>query len=177
MTNFVPRWLCWGLLSTTLGTISGCGGIASVPPVDGEDGGSPGRGEPPPPCASSVDCDDGLFCNGTEICDTATGACISGDDPCRAIYLVSSRTYDSGTDDVLAEIQEEYGPGATLAEWNDVKAGYGRTVDSIQQFMTDVGILNYNDDGSGGVYWVTYNGNEFWSPERHYHLSICAEIT
>jgi len=30
---------------------------------------------------------------------------------------------------------------------------------------------DYYDDGSGGVYWVTYNGSECWTPERHYHAT------
>ncbi len=34
-------------------------------------------------CVSTlVDCDDGLFCTGTETCDTNTGDCISSGDPC-----------------------------------------------------------------------------------------------
>ena len=32
----------------------------------------------------AVDCDDGVFCNGVETCEAATGDCIDGDDPCDA---------------------------------------------------------------------------------------------
>lgn len=171
MIGLVGRRFCLVLVWGTVGAVSGCGGVALVPLVDGEDGGGSGRGEPPPACASNVDCDDGLFCNGTEVCDTATGTCMSGDDPCLSTFLISSRTYDSGTDDIVAEIQAEYGTGATLAEWNDIKATYGGDVRSVQQFMDAVGMSDYYDDGSGGVYWVTYNGSEFWTPERHYHAT------
>lgn len=31
-------------------------------------------------CASSHDCDDGLFCNGAELCDG--GICVEGEPPC-----------------------------------------------------------------------------------------------
>jgi len=32
----------------------------------------------PPPCTSDLDCDDGLFCNGDETCNTGTGVCEAG---------------------------------------------------------------------------------------------------
>ncbi len=36
-------------------------------------------------CTDDADCtDDGLFCNGTESCDTAASACVSSGDPCTA---------------------------------------------------------------------------------------------
>jgi len=171
MARFVALCLRWGFSIIVLSTLSACGGVALVPLVDGEDGGSPGRGEPRPACASNVDCDDGLFCNGIEVCDTVTGTCRSGDDPCHSTYLISSRTYESGTDDIVAEIQADYGPGATLAEWNDIKVNHGGTVDNVRQFMNAISMLDYYDDGSGGVYWVMYNGSEFWTPDRHYHAT------
>src|SRR3989454_1037081 len=35
------------------------------------------------PCTTNVDCpDDGVFCNGTESCDTIIGQCVSSGDPC-----------------------------------------------------------------------------------------------
>ena len=33
-----------------------------------------------PTCMTKQDCDDGLFCNGQEVCDT--GTCMGGSDPC-----------------------------------------------------------------------------------------------
>ena len=35
---------------------------------------------PSPPCESDIDCDDGLFCNGDEVCDGSV--CLSGNPPC-----------------------------------------------------------------------------------------------
>ncbi len=176
MARIVGQCFFWAFLSGLLGTMSGCGGAIQVPLSDLEgvtdSGESPsGREEPSPNCASNADCDDGLFCNGTEFCDAEVGECRSSGDPCRSTYLISGRTYDSGTDNITAEIQAEYGPGATLAEWNDIKAEYGGSVSSIQQFMDEIGMSDYRDDGSGGVYWVTYNAGEFWTAERHYHAT------
>ena len=35
------------------------------------------------PCTTNADClDDGVFCNGTESCDTIIGQCVSSGDPC-----------------------------------------------------------------------------------------------
>lgn len=33
-------------------------------------------------CGTDADCDDGLLCNGQEICDIGTGACFAGEPPC-----------------------------------------------------------------------------------------------
>jgi hypothetical protein len=38
--------------------------------------------QPPQECASDADCDDGLFCNGSERCDNSI--CVTGDNPCNA---------------------------------------------------------------------------------------------
>ncbi|MCH7926307.1 MAG: hypothetical protein IIC51_12315 [Planctomycetes bacterium] len=35
-----------------------------------------------PGCTSDAECDDGLFCNGQESCDVATGLCLPGTSPC-----------------------------------------------------------------------------------------------
>ncbi len=36
-------------------------------------------------CLADSDCDDGLFCNGLETCNVATGSCIAGSPPCIGI--------------------------------------------------------------------------------------------
>ena len=35
-------------------------------------------------CITDADCDDGVFCDGAETCQTGTGACIAGGSPCSA---------------------------------------------------------------------------------------------
>ncbi len=181
MVSLVTRWLCLALLVGVVGTMSGCsvqvappnGGnpTANLESPGGDEGSPSGHEEPSPDCASNADCDDGLFCNGTELCDLALGECVSSRAPCRSTYLISSRMYNSGTDDIAAEIRADYGPGARLAEWNDIKTEYGGSVSSTQQFMDEIGMSDYLNDGSGGVYWVTYDGSEFWTAERHYHAT------
>gem|GEM_PF-479599 len=37
-----------------------------------------------PECTSNADCDDGLFCSGTETCEGETGICVSSGNPCSA---------------------------------------------------------------------------------------------
>jgi len=96
MAGLVPRWLYWGLFLGTLGTLTNCGGVIQVPSpdlvgvIDGGDVPS-GHEERAPNCASNADCDDGLFCNGPELCDPVTGECSFGSDPCSSTYLVSPK--------------------------------------------------------------------------------------
>jgi len=43
-------------------------------------------------CTIDADCDDGLFCNGVETCNAATGKCQSGSDPCRVSETCNDNT-------------------------------------------------------------------------------------
>jgi len=36
------------------------------------------------PCMTDADCDDGIFCNGSPVCDHSTGMCSGVVDPCAA---------------------------------------------------------------------------------------------
>lgn len=56
-----------------------CRGARCVPADPPEDGGLERDAGVPPPCSTSADCDDGVFCNGVETC--VDGACIPGDRP------------------------------------------------------------------------------------------------
>jgi hypothetical protein len=47
---------------------------------------------------TAVDCDDDLFCTGTESCDAATGACVSTGDPCDP----DTQACDEATDSCVA---------------------------------------------------------------------------
>ena len=47
---------------------------------------------------AAVDCDDGLYCNGVETCEAATGDCIDGDDPCDADTEYCDEDNDECTD-------------------------------------------------------------------------------
>lgn len=59
-------------------------------------------------CASNIDCDDGVYCNGAETCDTTTQTCVVGTAPCAAgevcvedmsICAASCTTVDDCADD------------------------------------------------------------------------------
>ncbi|MCH7883933.1 MAG: hypothetical protein IIC01_01660 [Planctomycetes bacterium] len=57
-------------------------------------------------CTEDADCtDDGLFCNGTDVCDTDLGACVAGSDPCAATVCTCegvSQTPDCAEGDTSA---------------------------------------------------------------------------
>src|SRR5262245_24571780 len=76
-------------LVTLLVCASGCGrtpvgllgldGGEDAGEVDGGDGGGPVEDGGPRPCRAPADCDDGLFCNGPEVC--RDGLCQRGVSP------------------------------------------------------------------------------------------------
>ncbi len=179
MNRLTVQCVCWGLVLGALSTSSGCG-MADLGNIteqlDNTQSPSPAQqGDP-----AGRDANRPVPQGSQEPGDTSSDA-ESGDEDDEAdgelggsgstTYVISTRTYDSDTDDILAEIQADYGPAATLAEWNDISVEFGSSVESIRQFMDDVGMTDYLDDGSGGVYWVTYNGDEFWTEQRHYHAT------
>src|SRR5438128_2315346 len=50
------------------------------------------------PCMTNVDCpDDGVFCNGTESCDTMIGQCVSSGDACNGLETCANQTCQAGT--------------------------------------------------------------------------------
>ncbi|MCG8672355.1 MAG: hypothetical protein MI867_23315, partial [Pseudomonadales bacterium] len=51
-----------------------------------------------PPCANNADCNDPLFCNGLETCNTGTGDCEPGTDPCDDTVGCTDDSCDEGTD-------------------------------------------------------------------------------
>lgn len=56
----------------------------SPPPDDAwtPDAYLPPRDTGPAPCVTSTDCNDGIYCNGVEICDLASNTCGPGTTPC-----------------------------------------------------------------------------------------------
>jgi hypothetical protein len=51
-----------------------------------------------PECTIDADCDDGLFCNGMETCETGTGTCQAGTPPCDPLTEICNE--ETGTCDV-----------------------------------------------------------------------------
>ncbi len=58
--------------------------IAGCVPID------PNAGQSFDGCQSSVECDDGIFCNGLETCNGQTGLCFAGNDPCPNTNCIES---------------------------------------------------------------------------------------
>ncbi len=68
-------------------------------------------------CSSNADCDDGLFCNGSETCDRVSGLCFAGDIPCGNEPCDEARGR-CGTDEHEAECTSELEVNAVLeASW------------------------------------------------------------
>ncbi|MFH1109703.1 MAG: calcium-binding protein [Planctomycetota bacterium] len=54
-------------------------------------------------CTTDADCvDDGLFCNGIDVCDTATSLCVAGEDPCAATTCPEGQTVACSEGDTAA---------------------------------------------------------------------------
>jgi hypothetical protein len=77
-------------------------------------------------------------------------------------YQLTSATYNYNAD-VLSGVKSEFGANATIAEWNTIKAQYGSTPASIQNFMaaTQLPLPKTPYDGSFGNIYVTSDSNEF----------------
>lgn len=73
-------------------------------------------------------------------------------------YAVTSITCDHD-DDWLAVVQEEFGPNATVADWNDLKAYFA----SDPSAMAD--LLGGEDRNSA---YVTLNGNQYVGPYSYF---------
>src|SRR5262245_54009550 len=81
----------------SVGSATGNTGATSATGGSGAAGGSSsssaGGG---PPCQSDADCDDGVFCNGAEVC--LTGVCHLGSSPCDDKVPCTLDTCDEATD-------------------------------------------------------------------------------
>jgi hypothetical protein len=83
-------------------------------------------------CETDADCDDGTFCNGTETCNTETGSCVGGEDPCAATECecdgeIQDPVCQEGDDSADCSCEECPGIDLTLAQDN-VSASTGNDV-------------------------------------------------
>ena len=67
---------CNGVESCDLGTNT-CVALSACPPMDPPSVCNEATDSCDPACAMDSDCDDGLFCNGVESCDTESGLCFA----------------------------------------------------------------------------------------------------
>lgn len=80
-------------------------------------------------------------------------------DACR---FALTRGLYSENSDIAAAVRQEFGPGATVADWNDVKAQFGG---SIANFCDAVGLPSYRSSAL-----CVRGGARFWSGNRHYFV-------
>ncbi len=104
------------------------------------------------PCTLDTDCDDAAFCNGTETCDVATGACVAGTDPC-----ADDQTCDEDTDACTGGVPVAF----DLTPGNDTFTGGSAddTFDASQdiEFGQLLITLNNGDVLDGGLGTDTLN--------------------
>lgn len=77
--------------------------------------------------------------------------------------MVLSRTVYGDRDLVDVAIRSEFGPGAQLGDWQDVKRWHA---DDAPAWSEDVGITRPDS-----VFLVHWRGKRFWEPPRHYFVS------
>ncbi|RLB52499.1 MAG: hypothetical protein DRJ42_14735 [Deltaproteobacteria bacterium] len=102
-----------GLLTLVLGAfffLHGCGDDGSM--VEDAGGDTAVRADTAPACAEDLDCDDGLFCNGTETCDG--GSCAAGAIPDCADEIAC-------TEDLCDEASDSCANGAPDADGDGVR--------------------------------------------------------
>lgn len=76
-------------------------------------------------------------------------------------YALSRTTY-AETDDLETAVRTDFGPGAELAEWEELKRDHGERIDA---FMDRLGVR----DTSTGLF-VKRAGQRFFDEKRHYFL-------
>jgi hypothetical protein len=78
-------------------------------------------------------------------------------------YAITKSRYRE-KENLSEAVKNEFGPQATIADWSDIKKGYGG---NIEEFIKEIG-LKYGEDES---VLVTNKGREFWSNNRHYFIT------
>jgi uncharacterized repeat protein (TIGR02543 family) len=80
-------------------------------------------------------------------------------------YKLTVGTY-SETEDLYAVCKREFGPNATLADWNDIKANYSG---NIKEFLDKVSLpVGYGENTKAA--YVQVNGERFYYSTRHYFI-------
>lgn len=122
---FSRNGLVLGSLLGLLIAVPGC------PPAGGE-------------CAADADCaDDGLFCNGTESCDTAVSTCVSSGDPCNA---AAGEVCDETTDACLVTTLATPSRSTTIILTSD-----DRRAIVVNRETDSVSVIEIRDAGGADV--------------------------
>jgi len=86
--------------------------------------------------------------------------------PAPNTYVLTSGTYAYNAD-WTAAVQGEFGPTATVADWNTIKAQYGGSSTSLQAFMQSIGFTTLDQYAS-----LTYGGSQYADPSRSYFMEV-----
>jgi hypothetical protein len=80
-------------------------------------------------------------------------------------YFVTDSRYDPDTDNIMASVIQEYGGGATLADWTALKDLFSNDRADLVSFLDGIGMTERGDGA-----WVKRDGTRFWSGDRHYFM-------
>lgn len=80
---------------------------------------------------------------------------------CSEQYALTQGSY-AETADMQSAVAQEFGPGATVADWNEIEADFGN---DILSFCDAVGLLTYRSQA-----WCRRGAQGWWSSGRHYFL-------
>jgi hypothetical protein len=83
----------------------------------------------------------------------------------RYVFMLTKEYYSE--QDAAAGVAKEYGDGAKMADWNDIKSLFGG---EIKKFLLSVGAVS-----NEGI-WIAYNGSEY-DGTRHYFLAFIDGVT
>ncbi|HNO76814.1 MAG TPA: PKD domain-containing protein [Phycisphaerae bacterium] len=121
--------------------------------VDTDNNGTPDGCQP---CGSNADCDDGLFCNGAEVCQS--GSCVAGSLPCDSDEFCNEATDSCDADGWQAPIgipEPSFGVRETVANTYGNDSFYTHWVDRTHSSATD----SNNPNGSPSKPRVTIPTN------------------
>ena len=98
------------------------------------------------------------------IVSSVSGASSTFADTIEQYTLTAS--YYSETADLGAIVVDEFGPGAEVADWEDIKMYFS---ENIEEFCDHVGLLGTEYPVNGAL--CCRNGQRWWSGSRHYWLA------
>ncbi len=81
-----------------------------------------------------------------------------------SISFALTSGYYKETDDLEQAVKDEFGEGARVADWNDIKAYVGGSFERLREFCNKIGL---EEDGTA---LVLRNGKGFWRGPRHYFI-------
>ncbi|UCD07856.1 MAG: hypothetical protein JSW41_02730, partial [Candidatus Aenigmatarchaeota archaeon] len=116
-----------------------------------------------PGCTINSDCDDGLFCNGAEVCQASQ--CVSGTNPCIGGTFCSPIVCNEQTDSCETGDTCDDGEVCTIDSCDSGSETCSHTINTGQAGCENYLFIDNFDDGEvGATGWTAYNpGGGSWS--------------